>query len=88
MTTHADEAGVELAALADYLAQGGVTQLAIVERVIGRYQLEVLLTWRARRCPLVAARGGPRTFRRLETLVRLLRDIGVGNTAIRLELKT
>lgn len=80
--------GFQMAELAEYLANVAVTELTIVEVSKGTYQLEGLLSWKPRRCVLVVARGGVRTFRSVDTLVRFCKEIGVGKTSIRLELKT
>jgi hypothetical protein len=76
-----------MAELADYLANRAVSELSIVEVTKGTYQLEGMLSWKPTRCVLVVARGGVRRFRSVDTLVRFCKEIGVGKTSIRLELK-
>ena len=80
--------GFELAALLEYLANGAVSELVVVEGIKGTYGVAALLTWKPRRCVLIAARGGQRTFRSVDTVVRLFKQVGVGKTLIRMELKT
>ena len=79
---------VEMAALAEYLAHGAVSELVVVEVHKGTYRLEALLTWKPRRSVLTAARGGERIFRSVDTVVTFFKHIGVGRTSIRMELKT
>jgi hypothetical protein len=74
------------ALLVDYLKQGAVSELVVVEETPGVYRLEALLTWRTERSVLFAARGDVRRWHRLDTLARFFRSVGVGRTAIRLEL--
>ena len=81
-------AGFELAALLEYLANHAVSELCVVESSRGTYHLEALLTWKPGRCSLIAARGGLRTFRSMDTVVRFLRGTGIGKTVVRMELKT
>jgi hypothetical protein len=78
--------GFELGALLDYLKNGAVSELVVVEGSKGTYQLEALLTWKSGRSVLIAARGGYRTFRSVDTVVRFLKQVGVGKTLIRMEL--
>lgn len=73
-------------ALADFLRSAAVSELVIVEAQQGVYRLEALLTWRTGRSVLVAARGGVRTWRSLDTLRRFFAAVEVGRTPIRLEL--
>lgn len=79
---------LEVAALIEYLADAAVSELVVVEVRKGTYQLEALITWKPRRSVLTATRGAVRQFRSVDTVVRLLRQLGVGRTSIRLELKT
>lgn len=73
-------------ALADYLKSAAVSELVIVEEAPGIYRLEALLTWRTGRSILVAARGGNRTWRSLDTVRRFFAAVEVGRTPIRMEL--
>ncbi len=73
-------------ALVDYLRSAAVSELVIVELEPGVYRLEALLTWRTGRSALVAARGGIRTWRSLDTLRRFFAAVEVGATPIRMEL--
>jgi hypothetical protein len=79
--------GFGVTALLEYLQSGALSELIVVEVSEGTYRLEALLTWRPGRTGLLSARGGPRTFRRLDTLVQFLKSLGVGQTVIRLELR-
>lgn len=79
---------VEMAALVEYLANNAVSELVIVEVTKGTYRLDALLTWKPGRSQLVAARGRVRMFRSVDTLIRLFKQMGVGRTSIRMELKT
>ncbi len=82
------EHGITHASLVEYLASGAVTELVAVEFSAGTYRLEASLSWRPGRSVLVAARGGERVFRSLDTVATFLRTIGIGATVLRLELKT
>lgn len=77
--------------LIEYLANGAVTELVVVEipAARGTYRLEAALSWKSGVNVLGTARynGGPRVFRRIDTLVNALRSMGVGNTIIRLEIQ-
>lgn len=75
------------ASLVEYLASGAVTELVAAETQPGVYRLEATLSWRGGKNVLVAARGGPRLFRSLDTLATFLHTIGIGPTVVRLELK-
>lgn len=81
-------AGFEMSALLEYLAHGAVSELVVSEVAEGTYRIEALLTWKPTRSVLMAARGKQRTFRSVDTVVRFFRQIGVGKTLIRMELKT
>jgi hypothetical protein len=75
------------ASLVEYLGSGAVTELVATEIDRGTYRLHASLSWRGGKNVLVAARGGARTFRSLDTLATFLRTIGIGATVVRLELK-
>lgn len=77
---------VSHAALLEYLASGAVSELVITSAGPGGYRLEAALSWRSGRSMLVAARGGVRTFRSLDTLAGFLRSAAIGTTIVRLEL--
>lgn len=77
---------VTQAALVDYLANAAVTELVAVELSPGHWRLEALLSWKPGRSVLMAARGGERIFRSLDTLATFLRTAGAGATIVRLEL--
>jgi len=81
------EHSITHASLVEYLASGAVTELVVVEFTAGTYRLEASLSWRPGRSVLVAARGGERVFRSLDTVATFLRTIGIGATVLRLELK-
>ena len=81
------EHSITHASLVEYLASGAVTELVAVEFDRGTYRLEASLSWRAGKSVLVAARGGERVFRSLDTLATFLRTVGIGATVVRLELK-
>jgi hypothetical protein len=87
-TTKIDENGFGINALIEYLNNRAVSELRIVEVSASKYRLEALFTWKAWRSVLVSARGGPRTFRSVDTLIRFFKQIGVGETVIRMELKS
>jgi hypothetical protein len=82
----APEHTITHAALLEYLASGAVVELVIAQSEPRAYRIEASLSWRSGRSVLVAARGGVRTFRSLDTLATFLRTIGIGNTIVRLEL--
>jgi hypothetical protein len=75
------------AALVEHLASGAVAELVAVEFERGHYRLEASLSWRSGKSVLVAARGGERVFRSLDTLATFLTTIGTGPTLVRLQLK-
>jgi len=79
--------GFGVTALLGYFQSGAVSELIVREVREGTYRLEALLTWKPGRTVLKSARGGPRTFRSLDTLVRFLKSLGVGQTVIRMELR-
>jgi hypothetical protein len=81
-------AGFEMSALLEYLAHGAVSELLVSEVAAGTYRVEALLTWKPTRSVLMAARGTQRTFRSVDTVLRLFWQIGVGKTLIRMELTT
>lgn len=73
-------------ALLEYLANAAVNELVIVEFDRGSYRIEVSLSWKDGKSALMAARGEPRVFRSLDTLIRFLKSANVGRTVVRLEL--
>lgn len=75
------------ALLVEYLGNAAVTELVVVETEPATYRLEASLSWKSGRSVLVAARGGERSFRSLDTLATFLRTLGVGNTQVRLQLR-
>jgi hypothetical protein len=79
--------GFGVTGLLEYLKDRAVSELKIVEVSSGTYRLEALLTWKAGRSVLMSARGGHRNFRSVDTLVRFLKQMGVGKTVIRMELR-
>jgi hypothetical protein len=74
------------ASLVEQLARAAITELVIVEHTRGSFHLEAVMSLRSGRSRLITARGEPRSFRSLETVVSLLRTVGVGITVIRLEI--
>lgn len=78
--------GISESSLVEYLKSAAVSELVVVEQEPGVYRLEALLTWRTGRSVLVAARGGIRIWRSLDTLRRFFAAIEVGRTSIRMEL--
>jgi hypothetical protein len=74
------------ASLVEHLARAAITELVIVEHERGSFHLEAVMPLRSGRSRLVTARGEARSFRALETVVSLLRTVGVGVTVIRLEI--
>jgi hypothetical protein len=83
-----DVEGFQVAALLEYFANRSVSELQIVELADGGYRLEALLVWRPTRVVLLSARGGARRFRNIDRLVTFLKELGVGSTGIRMELRT
>jgi hypothetical protein len=79
--------GFGVTALLEYLKSSAVSELKIVEVSARTFRIEALLTWKPDRSVLLSARGGQRTFRSVDTVVRFLKQIGVGQTTIRLELR-
>lgn len=74
--------------LADYFANRGVTEVVIVELRKSQFRLEVLLNWRATRSAYTLASGEPRIFGSVDACLRIIKVAGVGDTPIRIELKT
>ena len=83
-----DVEGFQVADLLEYFAKRSVSELQIVELVDGGYRLEALLDSRPARVVLLSARGGARRFRNIDRLVKFLKELGVGSTGIRMELRT
>lgn len=75
------------AALMEGFANHAVTEVEIVECAKATYRVEVTLSWKAGKSVLTAARGEPRDFRSLDTVVSYLLSAGVGATAVKLTLK-
>lgn len=71
----------------EYLNSAAVNELFIVDLGEGTYRLEVSLTWRPGRSVVVVARGGERTWRSIDTLVKFLRSCGVGKTVLKMQLR-
>ena len=78
--------GFGVTALLEYLKNSAVSELTVVEISAETYRIEALLPWKPKRSVLLSARGGQRTFRSVDTVVRFLKQIEVGQTSIRLEL--
>ena len=83
-----DGNGFGINALIEYLNNRAVSELRIVELKAGMYRLEALFTWKPVRSVLMSARGGERTFRSVDTVIKFFKQIGVGQTVIRMELKS
>lgn len=75
------------AALVEAFANHAATEVEIVEFAKATYRLEISLSWKAGKSVLTAARGEPRDFRSLDTVVSYLLGAGVGATAVKLTLK-
>jgi hypothetical protein len=82
-----EQDGFGVTALLEYLKNRAVSELKIVEVSAETYRIEALLTWKPKRSVLMSARGGQRTFRSVDTVVKFLKQIGVGQTIIRMELR-
>ena len=79
--------GFGVTALLEYLKNSDVSELNVVEVSAETYRIEALLPWKAERSVLLSARGGQRTFHSVDTVVRFLKQIGVSQAIIRLELR-
>ena len=71
--------------LIGFLQKRSVHELVVAEVAPGAYRIEAIIAWRVGRWTLETERG-PRTFRRLDTLVKHLKTMGAGHTITRLEL--